>query len=198
MIPKYTMARFKIRIQSISDIITNSSSETFVIKDNNSFSKEIIQSNLETIRDNSTFWKADFSSFREFLEKTTSTERAKKYISYSGDGGTIKVEDWTDMYKKYKEDWIPEKKRHRFTPEIWSLTEEEELDVLKKTLWITVDEDFYTVIDHILKNFHITEKDCWSYLLSEKDPDTGRILRKVSQDEYQNLPEERKAFNNWD
>lgn len=186
---------FNIHIQSYSDLITNSSSETFVVtSDNGKISKATVLRELKMVRDNSIYWRDRFSNWTLFLENTTLEERYEKYIGCSGDGGTLEVKSWEDMYNEWKDSWIPKNKRDRVTPEIWSLTEKKELDELKKTLTITVDEYSFAIVRYIFDNYVVTEDDCWQSFYAEKDPDTGRILKRVSAEDYEKLPKERKAF----
>lgn len=183
-----------LHIQSFSDIITNSSSETFVITGENNISKTIVFRELLSVKENSIKWHEKFERWDEFIKNTTFEERFEKYIGSSGDGGEINIQDWKDTYEEWVNGWIPDNKRDRITPEIWALTYKKELPELKKELTITIDEDLFTVIKYVLDNYFITEEDCWQNFLAEKDPSTGRILRRVDQTTYETLPEDRKAF----
>lgn len=124
-----------IKFQSISDIVTNSSSELFTVTNSDYTSKE-----LEALLQN--------------LPESHNS---------SGEAGVIEVEDWQDIYHQYKQNHIPEKKRNLFTPEIWSLEHEETLDELKKILWVRIDHNYTDIINWILKNLWVTSVDCCGF-----------------------------------
>lgn len=186
---------FKINIQSISDIITNSSSETFVIN-GTGIPKEILQKELETVNRSFPRWHEVYKDYHDFLQ--LSQEEKNKFESASGDGGTLEVKSWEDQYEDWIKDYIPENKRSLVSPEIWALHHEESLEELKNQLMITIDEGFQNTIKYFIENYEIYEKNCWNFVTGEKDPETGRILRVLSWKEWDKLPEERKAFNNRD
>jgi hypothetical protein len=160
----------KIPIQSISDLITNSSSELFSVK----------------LEDKS------FQEVKDIVEEIcTQNQEYGKDLS-SGMGGLLEFKTWEDKYETHKEDWIPANKRDLFTPEIWSINYKESLDTLKNTIWIDIDEGFKSTIDFILKNFFIYQCDCGFF---EKDPSTGRLLRQITVEEWNALPKERQYPN---
>lgn len=184
---------FKINIQSISDIITNSSSETFVIN-GTGIPKEILQKELETVNRSFPRWHEVYKDYHDFLQLPQ--EEKNKFESASGDGGTLEVKSWEDLYEDWIKDYIPENKRSLVSPEIWALHHEESLEELKNQLMITIDEGFQNTIKYFIENYEIYEKNCWNFVTGEKDPETGRILRVLSWKEWDKLPEERKAFSN--
>jgi hypothetical protein len=184
---------FKINIQSISDIITNSSSETFVIN-GTGIPKEILQKELETVNRSFPRWHEVYKDYCDFLQ--LSQEEKNKFEIASGDGGTLEVKSWEDLYEDWIKDYIPENKRSLVSPEIWALHHEESLEELKNQLMITIDEGFQNTIKYFIENYEIYEKNCWNFVTGEKDPETGRILRVLSWKEWDKLPEERKAFGN--
>ena len=79
---------FTINIQSVSDIITNSSSETFVINGAN-IPREILQKELETINKSYPRWFDVYQDYQTF--RNLPIEEQDKFEGASGDGGTIKV-----------------------------------------------------------------------------------------------------------
>ena len=62
------------------------------------------------------------------------------------------------------------------------------LKELKKTLWVCIDRGFKNTINYLLKNYEIYEENCQERLLARKDPKTGRVLEKISYEEYKELP----------
>ena len=182
---------FKIKIQSFSDIITNSSSETFVIKSNDIPAK-ILQKELERVNKSFKRWYDVYDDYQTF--SNLPREEQDKYESCSGDGGTIEVQDWESSYLEWKED-MPESKKDRLTPEIWALNYNEELDELKKQLTVTIDQGFKNTIQYFIENYEVYEENCWNFVTAEKDPVTGRLLKVLSYGDWKKLPEERRAFN---
>ena len=84
-----------IKIQSFSDIITNSSSEIFSIRTKNT--KDEIESLISTIH-KGFLYKGDWNDYYN-LEK----EERAKYDHFSGDGGRIDVKNFDDRYKEFLE-----------------------------------------------------------------------------------------------
>lgn len=156
----------RIVVQSISDLITNSSSEIFALKADSSFK------NVKSI-------------IKEVAKKNEDSGEDQ----CSGEGGLLEFYTWEYMFQQWKECYIASNKQDLATPEMWSLTYNESLDTLKKTVWVDIDHSFKGTIDFILENFYVYYADGG---LFERDPKTGRILRSVNCDEYRELPEERQ------
>lgn len=156
----------KILVQSISDLITNSSSEIFAVKSDESLE------NLEWV-----------------IRNEAKKNEASGEDNCSGEGGLLEFYTWEDRFTQWKECYIASSKQDMATPEMWSLCYNESLDTLKKTIWVDIDHSFKGTIDFILENFYVYDANGG---LFEKDPETGRILRSVSYDEYDKLPEERQ------
>lgn len=185
---------FKIKVQSVSDIITNSSSETFMIG-NVDIPKEALLEELKTVNKTFPKWFDVYENYQDYYKLPE--EEKMKFETASGEGGVIEVWDWKKEME-YWVDWaVVEEKRDQVTPEIWALSEKGTLEELKKTLWVRIDEGFKNTTNYFLKNYEVFEENCSNYPLTEKDPATGRLLRILSYEEYQKLPEERKAFKNW-
>lgn len=185
---------FKIKIQSVSDIITNSSSETFVITDV-SAPKEVLLEELKSVNKSFPRWYEVFKDYREYQDLPPK-EKAK-YENCSGDGGTIEVWDWKTEMENWIDCCIAKSKRHLVTPEIWALSEDRSLEELQKCLWVRIDEGFKNTLNYLLQNYDIYEENCGNYFLAEKDPNTGKLLRTVTYEEFGQLPKERKAFEEW-
>lgn len=170
----------EIKIQSYSDIITNSSSEIFIVKDCDKSAKEL-ESLLKALRDQ--YYYSGEKSWYDLSE-----EERRQYNSSSGMGGTIEVKDWQGRYKEWLDYYIPESKQDKASPEMWSLFHIESLAELKHELQIDIDWSQLYSIDWILKNLFVIYADNGSNYY-QKDPNTGRILRKVSQEEWEELPD---------
>lgn len=174
-------------------MITNSSSEVFVLRIAECYPKEILQEELKTFYESLPKWHEVCETFQDYLNLPREEKRKFEYCS--GDGGIIKVTDWVDEMEEWIKCSVPENKKSRITPEIWSLFEELELDELKKCLWVRIDEGFRNTINYLLENYEIYEKD--SYIYAEKDPQTGRLLSYPDYEDYQKLPKERQANRNY-
>lgn len=173
--------RFYIAIQSISDLITNSSSEVFIAKTD---SPEDAKKLIKTIA-NQHEWRGDWKEY----EKLSEEEKAKYDVS-SGEGGMVDVETWRETYERHKS-YIPEKKQYLYTPEVWSIEYEESLNELKKRLVIDIDWSRKATINWILENLFVYGCDTWARF--EIDPDTGRYLRRISEEEWIKLPENKRS-----
>ena len=118
---------FKITIQSYSDIITNSSSEVFVINTPN----HLVESTVEDI----------LSVGRANMDKGTDEG--------SGMGGELGVYTWKNGFRKFKH--TREKYRHdnSFTPEKWTELIGTPLEELKKVILVDIDWSRQATIEHI-------------------------------------------------
>ena len=160
-----------IKIQSFSDIITNSSSEIFSIRTKNT--KDEIESLISTIH-KGFLYKGDWNDYYN-LEK----EERAKYDHFSGDGGRIDVKNFDDRYKEFLEYFIPEDKKELFTKEIYSLLEEGATEEQKGTLKIYLDEGFTSTLDWIIENLYVT--DIEGRLVEKVD---GRVVKLLPWDDY--------------
>ena len=186
---------FKLHLQSTSDVITNSSSEMFVLRNAECYPKEILQKELKTFNESLPRWHEVYETYQDYLNLPK--EEKRKFENCSGDGGVLKVTDWKDEMEEWIKYSVPENKKSRITPEIWSLFEELELDELKKCLWVRIDEGYHNTINYLFENYEIYEKDCCCYIEAEKDPQTGRLLNYPEYEDYQKLPKERQANRNY-
>jgi hypothetical protein len=158
--------KIKLKVQSFSDIITNSSSELFVVKDDRSY---------ETVK--------------EIIERVAETNLKNGTDVGSGMGQFLEIKNWEMLYDEAKEDHIAKNKQEFYTPEIWSLEYEEELDELKQLIYIDIDWRRDATIEWIFKNLFVSNID---YGYAERDPETGRILRTVSEETFNSLPADRQ------
>lgn len=160
-----------IKIQSFSDIITNSSSEIFSIRTKNT--KDEIESLISTIH-KGFLYKGDWNDYYN-LEK----EERAKYDHFSGDGGRIDVKNFDDRYKEFLEYFIPEDKKELFTKEIYSLIEEGSTEEQRETLKVYLDEGFTRTLDWIIENLYVT--DIEGRLVEKVD---GRVVKLLPWDDY--------------
>lgn len=165
-----------VNVQSFSDVITNSSSELFTVKnvDNTYELKKLIEEIGEQ-----NWYKGSWEDWDNM-----SPEEQRKYDSCSGDGGNITIKTWKEVYERYKS-CIPKNKQDLYTPEMWSVEFEDSLEDLKHQLWIDIDHSRYATIEWILKNLFVSNADDGYYRI---DPNTGRYLERVTWDEWTNLP----------
>jgi hypothetical protein len=92
------MGRIIISIQSFSDIITNSSSEVFIVNTPSDTVKAVVKDILSVARDN-----ANNGSDR-----------------YGGMGGEFEVYTWENGFKMYKHRHIHSRNNPDFTPQMWA------------------------------------------------------------------------------
>lgn len=160
-----------IKIQSFSDIITNSSSEIFSIRTKNT--KDEIEALISTIH-KGFLYKGDWNDYYN-LEK----EERAKYDHFSGDGGRIDVKNFDDRYKEFLEYFIPEDKKELFTKEIYSLFEEGSTEEQRGILKVYLDEGFTRTLDWIIENLYVT--DIEGRLVEKVD---GRVVKLLPWDDY--------------
>ena len=115
----------QIKIQSFSDIITNSSSETFILNSSENFKE--ISSLLKKIGEEH-WYKGSWSDW-DNLHK----EEQGKYDTGSGMGGDIEVRNWESLYEEYKE-YIPENKKDLYTNKTGELAMHTGADIFIKPL----------------------------------------------------------------
>lgn len=131
---------FKITIQSFSDIITNSSSEVFVIHTPDNLVEAAVEDILSVGRVN--------------MDKETD--------EYSSMGGELGVYTWKNGFRKFKH--TREKYRHdnSFTPEKWAEVIGIPLEELKKVVLVDIDWSRQATIEHI-KLFYdaMVDDDYW-------------------------------------
>lgn len=169
--------RLQIKIQSFSDVITNSSSETFVI--NTTEDSKTISKIINKIAEKN-WYEGSWEDYGKLSE-----EEKSKYDNSSGMGGEITVKGWEELYESNKS-YIPENKRHLYTPEVWSLGYKESLEELKKRVIIDIDWSREATINWILENLFVCDAYTNKYFLV--DPNTGRYLKRISEEEWEKLP----------
>ena len=160
-----------IKVQSFSDIITNSSSEVFRVSTKNT--KDEIKALISTIH-KEFLYKGDWNDYYN-LEK----EERAKYDHFSGEGERIDVKNFDDRYKEFLEYFIPEDKKELFTKEIYSLLEEGSTEEQRGTLKVYLDEGFTRTLDWIIENLYVT--DIEGGLVEKVD---GRVVKLLPWDDY--------------
>ena len=128
--------RYIIRVQSISDIITNSSSEVFVINTSSDQVEAAVEDILRVGEIN--------------LENGDD--------SYSGMGGDLNVYTWKNGFRKFKQ--IHERYRYddTFTPQKWAEEIGIPFEELKTVILVDTDWSRDSTIEHI-KTFYSAEVD---------------------------------------
>ncbi len=141
---------YRIRIQSTSDLITNSSSEVFVIKaDGFSFEeiKELIESGAkERYEAYNKDWESNCRKKWDQLEK-------EDIDGCSGMGGDLDVMSWKEMYNNRKE------RNPSYTVEEFADEEGLDIDSLDQYVWIDIDWARRGTIRFIYDNFEVVEND---------------------------------------
>lgn len=145
-----------IKLQSFSDIITNSSSEIFTIQNPDKSPEEIISLLRELSKKN----RHPYESCTDPKERTELVKdyykNERNYNSETGEGGIIKVLSFKERKQKFTEDFIDESKRESFTDDAYSIFELGTLEEQKKSYDIIIDEGYQKVIDFMIKNFYVT------------------------------------------
>ncbi len=174
--------RIGIDLQSVSDIITNSSSEVFTVKAEMPISE--LKQLITEIADKN-YFKGSWEEWEKLPD-----EEMNKYDSSSGMGGELEIQTFDDLYTRYKFDKIPENKREFFTKEIYSLMFKESIEELEKRLWIDIDEARRGTIQWIINNLNVIG--CTGYC--RIDPETKRVVELVGYSEWDKLPENERNY----
>ncbi len=185
-----------LKFQSASDIITNSSSETFTLKSNIAY--DTVKSMILTEHDKNAI---DYDHW---------DDNTGKYDKPSGDGGTLEIKSWYDIYLDYRKFKCHKSKYDLYTPEIWALSFEESLDELKSMVWVYIDEGFKPTINYILNTFWVVKSSAWEYydivdketnkvktvpaIFWQLDENTKKPIRVISREMYESLPEENRVI----
>jgi hypothetical protein len=159
-----------VKVQSASDIITNSSSEIFSVKTN--LSKEAITSILKEVHN-----QYRYTGTLEDWNKLSKEERIK-YEYESGLAGILEIETFNDGYKNMLQN-IPDNKKHLFTKKIYSIFFKKSLKELEEELTIEIDENFTHTIDWILTNLYVVDS-CHHPSIKNKE---GRVIKLLPWDE---------------
>lgn len=168
-----------IKIQSASDIITNSSSEIFQLKSDLSLDvvrQMIMDEGQKNIEARPERWYDD--------SKYGNTE----YDGSSGMGCHLEIYGWEEVYENAKEWDCAASKKDLYTPEVWALKYDAPLEELKQQIWVDIDWARKATIDFILRTFWVVNVDSWRYY-AQINPDTKEIIRIVTEDMYEQLPE---------
>ena len=178
-----------IKVQSFSDVITNSSSELFVIKSTgNTGSKKEIQDLIDK-HYSAHYWKGDYNDFQALP-----LEEKLKWNICSGDGGSHRV---TDSYDRYL-NWLNHNKIVE-SADIEELKKDVPYEIYlkyftnhKNDLFVDIDHSCSATINYILENFFVTDH-LYEYGYYEIDPGTKRLLKQLTKEEWEKLPEERRC-----
>lgn len=149
-----------IRVQSISDIITNSSSEVFVVTDHSTSAKTL----------------------KEILYKVGDEFYPNE--NCSGMGGELDICTFDDNYEWWKSN-LPENKQNLASKEIYSLQFAQSLEELEKCLWVDIDWSRTSTIKWMIDNLDVLE--CSGPC--RVNPETGKIVEIIGWQEWERLPE---------
>lgn len=169
--------RFIAKIQSVSDLITNSSSELFVVT-SQSMPAVALAELLQAIGSRD-YFSGDWESWNSLSE-----EEKKMYDSSSGMGEEFSIMTFDQMYENAKK-YIPDNKKHLFTKEIYSLHFSNSVEELETFLWIDIDHNRCATINWMINNLDIKECSCPCRV----NPETKKIIELISWEEWEKLPE---------
>ena len=145
-----------IKLQSFSDIITNSSSEIFTIQNPDKSPEEIVSLLRKLSEENRPPYESCTNPKKRTKLVKDYYKNKENYNSETGEGGIIKVFSFKERKQKFTEDFISESKRESFTDENYSFFELGNIEDQKKSYSIIIDEGYRKVIDFIIKNFYVT------------------------------------------
>lgn len=143
--------QLSIKVQSISDVITNSSSEIFSIRTD--MPKKELQSLIEKVHS-----QFKYNGSWEKWSKMSDEEK-EKYDTSSGMGGILEIKTFDDYYQESLS-YIPENKKHLYTKEVHAAGSKKSVEELEKEISIDIDHSFIHTIDWILKNLFVVDCDC--------------------------------------
>lgn len=156
-----------MKIKEITDVVTNSSSETFIIKNPGLTKEELVK-------------------ILQDYHKTHSTENWDGSDNFdnrfgSGMGGIFKVNTFQDEYLEAKKNF-PKTKQHLFTPEMYAISQPFLEDVLRDAFFLNIDENFAATCKYIFDNFGALEHDGGDHypVYDEKGEKIVKILRSWS------------------
>ena len=159
------MLAIRIKIQSFSDIVTNSSSEIFTVYSKNT--KDELLNLLKEVHK-----KFSYSGTQKEYDNLPKKKK-EKYDYITGDGGRIDIYNFDDRYNRYLKYYIPENKRKLFTKEMFSLHRKESIEDQEKIIEIYIDRGFIKTLDWAIENLYVTAIYDRNYVINEE----GRILK---------------------
>lgn len=153
------MERFLIKIKSITDVITNSSSEVYMFKQD----ENLVDSVVEDIQDyHIKHIRPDFDSCEAAYEMLTDEQRHRfeeEFDGYSGHGGDVDTYTWEECFENFKT-------RHtmpNLTEEEWAEKIGRPLSELKSVIILEIDHmcngtrnyirDRFNAVSEYSKNF---------------------------------------------
>lgn len=160
-----------IKLQSFSDIITNSSSEIFTIQNPDKSPEEIVSLLRKLSKENRPSYESCTNPERRTELVKDYYKNKENYNSETGEGGIIKVFSFKERKQKFTEDFIDESKRESFTDENYSFFELGDIEDQKKSYSIIIDEGYRKVIDFLIKNFYVTSASI-PYIINK----SGRVI----------------------
>lgn len=172
-----------IKIQSASDIITNSSSEIFQLKSDLSLDvvrQMIMDEGEKNLKSRPEKWYTE--DYYETIE----------FDGGSGMGDLLEIRGWEEIYEQDREWDCAANKKDLYTPEVWALKYVESLEELKQQIWVNIDWSRKATIDFIIRNFWVVATDALGYY-AQIDPKTQRVVRVITEDMYEKLPENERS-----
>lgn len=139
---------FRLKIQSTSDVITNSSSEIFVVK-TGTFSISEIKELVQVVGEMCA--KAYDENHEANYKKDWEQLEKEDLDGYSGMGGELEVRSGREEYE-YRSRWV-----NNYTFEDFLEEEGLEEEDIEQYVWIDIDHSRRGTIKYILENFEIFE-----------------------------------------
>ena len=144
-----------IKIQSISDVITNSSSEVFVLQSKSDVTEKI-KNRILNYHSSHQWYHDDFDKLPPDILAMIGGNKNAEAIedmlnNHSGMAGNIEVLTWEDAYKAYCEKYT----KCKCTPEQWAKDLNFDLDEAKRIIIVDLDWASNATIKKLKTKFNV-------------------------------------------
>lgn len=144
-----------LKIKSITDVITNSSSEVFLVKAHKSDNIEKEKNDIISYHNTHCWEHDDFEKLPEDVKALIGgdiiIDTIKEILNgISGDGGAINVYTWKDAYNGYCNCY-----NKKYTVEQWAKSNNITLDMIRDYILIDVDRSANATINKLKNEYDI-------------------------------------------
>ena len=150
---------FFIKIKNITDVITNSSSEVFLVKTDELSDTEKVKREIISYHNVHNWVHDDFQKLPEEVKAVIGGDKTIDTIKemlngMSGEGGDIKVYTWKDAYYGYCNCY-----NKKYTVEQWTKINNISLDEIKYYILVDVDWNANATINKLKNEYNIIYND---------------------------------------